>query len=275
MIVVFDNPFDLDVPPYPWKEARDHGSSRPEAMLVRTPMPGRNENASGSCLGFVFENHMDIGIVGVGNLGFALGSLWAEKGHHVCFSFSRSLTRLKSAAVAAGSNATHGTPVEAAQFGQIVLLAAHWLQVPQIVCELEPHLSGKPVMTCVVPWNSRKDGLALGADNSAAEEIARLAPAAHVVEALPFLAEGLVAQGPLLGTERPTVFCCGNEPSAKETVALLLEDLNMIPLDAGDVTYARFLEPAMALLWRLAIGHGEGTDIALKLLHRQKCGPWY
>lgn len=211
---------------------------------------------------------MNIGIVGAGKMGFGMGSLWAEKGHRVCFSYSRSPAKLEATVVAAGSNATLCTPASAAQFGQVVLLAIHWPQAPQIVGEIRPYVAGKPLLTCVVPWNANHHGLCLGADNSAAEEIARLAPEAHVVEALPLLAEGLYAPSRLFGSERATLFYCGNDTSAKETVALLLEELDMQPLDAGDLTSARLLEPAAALLWQLAIVNGEGTDIALKLLRR-------
>jgi predicted dinucleotide-binding enzyme len=201
-------------------------------------------------------------------MGFGMGSLWVEKGHQVCFSYSRSLAKLEATVAAAGNNASLCTPTEAAQFGQVVLLAIHWPQVPQVVGEIQPHLAGKPLLTCVVPWNPNHNGLGVGTDSSAAEEIARLAPEAHVVEALPLLADGLYAPSRLFGPERATLFYCGNDTPAKETVALLLEELDMQPLDAGDLTSARYLEPTAALLWHLAIGKGEGTDIALKLLRR-------
>jgi predicted dinucleotide-binding enzyme len=211
---------------------------------------------------------VNIGIIGAGNLGFSLGSLWAEKGHQVCFSYSRSPAKLEATVAAAGINATLCTPQTAAQFGQVVLLAIHWPQVPLVVSEVRPYLAGKPLLTCVVPWNLNRNGLRVGTDSSAAEEIARLAPAAHVVEALPLLAEGLYAPSRLFGSEKATLFYCGNNTAAKETVALLLEELDVQPLDAGDLTSARYLEPAAALLWHLATGKGEGTDIALKLLRR-------
>ena len=112
---------------------------------------------------------MNIGIVGAGHIGFSMGRLWAEKGHRVCFSYSRSSAKLAATVAAAGINATVCTPVEAAQFGQVVLLAIHWPQVPQVVDELQPYLAGKPLLTCVLPWNPRHNGLSVGTDNSAAE----------------------------------------------------------------------------------------------------------
>jgi len=211
---------------------------------------------------------MKIGIIGAGHIGFGMGSLWAEKGHEIGFSYSRSPAKLKAAVAAAGGHACFCTPVEAAQFGQVVLLAIHWPQVPQVVCELRPYMAGKPLLTCVIPWNQEHTGLCIGRNHSAAEEIARLAPEAHVVEALPLLADGLYAPSRLFAQERATLFYCGNEASAKEVAAFLLEELDMQTMDAGNLTSARLLEPTAALLWELAIGMGVGTEIALKLLMR-------
>ena len=212
---------------------------------------------------------MKIGIVGAGNMGFGMGSIWAEKGHQVCISYSRSQARLAATVAAAGVNATVCTPTEAAEFGEVVLLAIHWPQVPQVVREIRPFLKSKALLTCVVPWNPNCNGLAVGTNSSAAERIARLAPKAHVVETLPILAGGLYSPTRTFGSERATLFYCGEDTLAKEKVASLLDDLETEPIDAGSLTKARFLEPAAALLWHMAIGEGEGTDIALKLLRRR------
>jgi predicted dinucleotide-binding enzyme len=195
-----------------------------------------------------------------------MGALWAEKGHRVCFSHSRSQAKLDATVASAGVNAAAATASSAAEFGEVVLLAIHWPQVAEIVVELSPVLAGKTLMTCVVPWNAHRGGLSTGTHDSAAEEIARLAPDAHVVEALPFTADGLVNQPSLAEAQRTTVFYCGENAEAKAKVAVLLEDFGVRPYDAGDLKTARYLEPTMALLWHLAIGQGAGTEIAFKLV---------
>ncbi len=211
---------------------------------------------------------MNIGIVGSGKVGFGMGSSWAEKGHRVCFSYSRSPSRLQSMVASASFDARVCSPAEAATFGEVVVLAIHWPQVPLVLSEIVPYITDKPLLTCVVPWNSAHTDLSLRAANSAAEEIARLAPDAHVVEALPLLAEGLYAPCRFIGGQRATLFYCGAGALAKETVAGLLEELGVEPVDAGELKCARLLEPCAALLWHLAVAEGEGTDIALKLLRR-------
>jgi predicted dinucleotide-binding enzyme len=211
---------------------------------------------------------MYIGIVGAGNMGFGMGRIWAENGHQVCLSYSRSPIKLAASVAEAGINATLCTPIEAVEVGEVVVLAIHWPQVPQVVVELRPYLSGKPILTCVLPWNPHHNGFSVGKDNSAAEEIARLAPEAHVVEALPILSDGLYAPSRLFGSEKASLFYCGNNEAAKEIVAPLLAELDTQPVDAGALTSSRYLEPMAALLVRLAREQGAGMDIALELLDR-------
>lgn len=65
---------------------------------------------------------MNIGIIGSGNMGSALGTIWAKKGHQVIFSYSRDPARLEAIAAAAGENAQVGTPGEAVQSSDVVLI---------------------------------------------------------------------------------------------------------------------------------------------------------
>jgi predicted dinucleotide-binding enzyme len=61
---------------------------------------------------------------------------------------------------------------------------------------------------------------------------------------------------------------CGDDASAKATVARLGEDLGFDMIDAGPLSSARMLEP-LALLWvYLAYGKGLGSDVAFELLRR-------
>ena len=62
---------------------------------------------------------MKIGIIGSGNVGSALGKIWAEKGHEVMFS-SRHPEKSKALAQSVGNNASSGLPVEAVKFGDVV-----------------------------------------------------------------------------------------------------------------------------------------------------------
>src|SRR5262245_43847139 len=104
---------------------------------------------------------MKIGIVGAGNMGFGMGRIWAESGHQICMSYSRNPAKLAASVKAAGINARICTPIEAAEFGDVVLLSIHWPQVPQVVGEIQPYLAGKALLTCILPWNARRNGLSI------------------------------------------------------------------------------------------------------------------
>jgi len=57
----------------------------------------------------------------------------------------------------------------------------------------------------------------------------------------------------------------GDDPQAKATVTTLLAALPAAVTDAGDLTAAHFIEPAMMLLVRLAYGLGLGPRVGLRL----------
>ncbi len=66
---------------------------------------------------------MRIGILGSGLMGGKLGTIFARAGHDVVFSYARSEQKLKRLAREAGGDARAGTPREAAQGSDAVLLA--------------------------------------------------------------------------------------------------------------------------------------------------------
>jgi predicted dinucleotide-binding enzyme len=93
---------------------------------------------------------MRVGILGSGLMGGKLGTLFARAGHEVVFSYSRRPEKLKRLARNAGGNARAGTPGEAAQEADAVLLAVHWLQIDDVLKE-SGDLSGKVIVTCCLP----------------------------------------------------------------------------------------------------------------------------
>src|SRR5438552_12871255 len=74
-----------------------------------------------------------IGILGSGLMGGKLGTIFARAGHEVVFSYARSEQKLKRLARDAQGNARAGTPREAAQEADAVLLAVHWSRVEDVL----------------------------------------------------------------------------------------------------------------------------------------------
>jgi len=110
-------------------------------------------------------------------------------------------------------------------------------------------------------------GLAVGTTTSAAEEIAKLAIAARVVEAMPLFAEVLHSPSREFSGQVPTVFYCGDDAEAKAIAADLLRETEVEPIDAGPLRNARYVEPAGMLLVQLAYAQQMGP-VAVKLLQR-------
>src|SRR6478752_2215438 len=76
---------------------------------------------------------MRIGILGSGLMGGKLGTLFAQAGHEVVFSYSHDHKKLERLARKAGPQAQAGTPAEAARGADAVLLAVHWSRVDDVL----------------------------------------------------------------------------------------------------------------------------------------------
>jgi predicted dinucleotide-binding enzyme len=189
-----------------------------------------------------------IGILGAGNVGGALGRLWAAKGHDVVFG--------KRGA----SNA------EAASAAQVIVLTVPWPAAQEAVRDCGD-LAGKILVDCTNPLASDLKGLTVGLTTSAAEQVAAGAPGAKVVKA--FNTIGAMNFGNAnFGGVAADGFYCGDDAAAKNVVNGLISDAGMNPVDVGPLRNARLLEP-LAMLWiDLAVNQKQGSNHAFKLLRR-------
>jgi len=201
-------------------------------------------------------------IIGAGSLGSALGERLGRAGHRVMFGGGTSAQD-----AAARQGALVGTNAEAVAFGDVVILAVPFAAIDAALADAGS-LEGRVLWSCVNAFRPDLSGLAVGVDNSAAEEVARRARGARVVSALPPFAHGIAA--PSLGYDgelTPTVFVCGDDEGAKRIVEGLVRDIGAHPVDAGPLTAARLVEPAMMLVVSLAYA-GVPRDLGLRLLER-------
>src|SRR6266851_1315525 len=125
---------------------------------------------------------MRIGILGSGLMGGKLGTIFARAGHEVVFSYARSEQKLKKLARDAKGKARAGTPREAAQDADAVLLAVHWSRVDDVL-QQAGDLSGKVIVTCSLPMSADDSGLVVGHTSSGAQELAKRLPRSKVVAA--------------------------------------------------------------------------------------------
>jgi predicted dinucleotide-binding enzyme len=208
---------------------------------------------------------MRIGILGSGLMGGKLGTIFARAGHEVVFSYARGRSKLERLAREAGGNARAGTPAEAAEEADAVLLAVHWSRVGDVL-EQAGDLSGKVVVTCSLPMNDDDTELVVAHTSSGAEELAARVPGARVVSAF-----GTVPSEVLFGVfegrgaaSRPGLVYCGDDEEAREVAAGLIRDVGFDPVDAGPLRIARYAEPFALLVARLAYEGDGGPELAYR-----------
>lgn len=188
---------------------------------------------------------MNIGIIGSGNVGSTLGELWAKAGHQVMFSFSRHPERLQTLAERIGSNATSGTPAEAANFADVVLFAPNFWLVQEAIAQAGS-LAGKIVIDTTNPYRWAKSGdivRMIGENISGAETIQKLLPGTRLVKAYSSFQPSTLwrsAQRPL--EQRLAIAIASDDKAAKTIVAQLAEDSGGRPFDLGSLRNASLME---------------------------------
>jgi len=220
---------------------------------------------------------MRIGILGSGLMGSKLGTIFARAGHDVVFSYARSEQKLKRLARDAGpfdsrrslraGRARAGTPREAAEDADVLLLAVHWSRVNDVLKQAGD-LSGKVIVTCSLPMNKDDTRLAIAHTSSGAEALARKVRNADVVSAFGTVPSEVlfdVFAGKRRRRHRPSLLFCGDAARAKRVAMRLIRDVGFEPVDAGPLRIARYLEPFTLAIAQLAYEGDAGPAIAYRV----------
>jgi len=208
---------------------------------------------------------MRIGILGSGLMGAKLGTLFARAGHEVVFSYARSEKKLRRLADEAKGKARSGTPREAAQNSDALLLAVHWSRVDDVLGQAGD-LSGKVIVSCSLPMNEANTALVIAHTSSGAEALAAKVPKARVVSAF-----NTIPSEVLFGVyearrraSRPGLVYCGDDQRAKKVAVELIGNVGFEPIDAGPLKIARYTEPFALLVAQLAYEGNEGPELAYR-----------
>jgi len=214
---------------------------------------------------------MRVGILGSGRMGAKLGTIWARAGHAVVFSYSHSEHKLEKLARAAGKKTRAGTPADAAQQADALLLAVHWSRVDDVLHQAGD-LSGKVIVSCSLPMNADDTALVVAHTSSGAEELARKIPAARIVSAFSTVpSEVLFAVfAARRRANRPNVVYAGDDAKSKRVAAKLIRDAGFDPVDAGPLTVARYIEPFTMLVGQLAYERPGGPELAYRFLRYRR-----
>ena len=126
---------------------------------------------------------MRIGVLGAGMMTEALAGAWVRAGHEVLIG---GRTPQKSAELAKRIGALAGTLREAAEFGEVILLAVRregLVTTLELAGAPEGTLAGKTVIDCGNAVDITDFSLVTWEGKSLAEQAQRLAPGSHVVKA--------------------------------------------------------------------------------------------
>ena len=211
---------------------------------------------------------MNIGIVGgTGREGRGIAVRWAKAGHSVTIG-SRDAAR--GEAKARELTEEHGVTlrgagnVECCEGADVVLLAIPYGGHTETLRELSDDLAGKIVVDITVPLAPPKvRSVNLPEGKSAALEAqAILGERAKVVATLHHISSDHLGD-PDHGFETD-VLVCGDDPSARATVASLVEDLGLRAIEAGVLKNAIALESMTPVLLFINKKYGaEGAGIKI------------
>ncbi|WP_395297407.1 NADPH-dependent F420 reductase [Kitasatospora hibisci] len=199
---------------------------------------------------------MRIGVIGSGAMATALGGAWARAGHDVLVG-GRDPGAASRAAAAAGGGTRNGTPADAAESGEAVLVAVPADAARRVVGELAAELAGRTLLDCTVPMAPGPDGPVVttaGGPDSVAAQLAAAAPGARVAKVFGICHESIWT------LDRPS-FCgaplavpfCTDDPAAAALVTGLVSSMGCTPLPCGGLARAGLLESAAVLaigIWR-------------------------
>jgi predicted dinucleotide-binding enzyme len=214
---------------------------------------------------------MNVGILGTGDVGKALGRGFIALGHAVKMG-ARDARNEKALAWARemGAAASAGTFGDAASFGEVIVLATLGVANESAITTAGPdNFRGKVLIDATNPLDftgGMPPRLAVQGNDSGGERVQRLLPDAHVVKAFNTVGNAFMFRPDFPGGP-PDMFICGNHDHAKAKVTAILKDFGWGVVDVGGIESSRYLE-AMCMVWVLAAMHSNDWNQAFKLLRK-------
>jgi len=212
-----------------------------------------------------------IGIIGSGTVGQTLATGFLKYGYEVKIG-SRDLTKLSAWKSTAGEGGSIGSFAEAAQFGEIIVLATKGsaaLNALQLAGKV--NLTDKTIIDTTNPIADTppENGVLnffTELNDSLMERLQNAFPEAHFVKAFNSIGGSLMIN-PDFGAEKPTMFICGNDQKAKDEVAEICILFGFETADMGTVEAARAIEP-LCMLWCIPGFRENKWSHAFRLLKR-------
>jgi predicted dinucleotide-binding enzyme len=193
-----------------------------------------------------------IAIIGTGDLGDSFGARLAELGYPVIYgSRNPNSERVQVVVAKTGNGASAASQQEAASLGDIIILPIPWPAMETAAQNLG-NLDGKIVVDPSVPWIQGDDGYPeVSAKPSSAELIQSWNPNARVVKAFGTMGS-MIIDDPSTVDGPVTIPIASDHRGAKETVARLVNEMGLDPVDFGPLRMARSIE-ALAMIYMIPL----------------------
>lgn len=179
------------------------------------------------CMNQAMADTLKISVIGAGNVGSTLGTLWIKAGHSVMFS-SRHPEELTDLVKASGPRARVGSVSDAAAWGDVIVLTIPYGSMPTISKQLQGKLAGKVVLSASNPFSGRDAEVGRKAlDQGVALADQQYLPGVHLVRA--FNAISYASMKSQSGKDKaiPTF---ADDDQAREVGARLVRDAGFIPV---------------------------------------------
>ncbi len=188
-----------------------------------------------------------VAIIGTGDMGDSLGPRFVELGYEVVYG-SREPDGDKAQAVVqlTGGNSRATSQREAAQAGDIVILAVPWPAMETVAQNLGP-LDNKIVIDISFPQKQGEDGYYVPLlETSSAEMIQQWNPGARVMKTFALQASYVIDDPGVVGGP-VTIPIAADDREAKEQIAGIIVEMGLDPVDAGPLRLSRELEAMQRL----------------------------
>jgi predicted dinucleotide-binding enzyme len=188
---------------------------------------------------------MRIGIIGAGMIGSTMAKLWADAGHTVLIA-SRHPEELEPVIAELGPNASAGAPVDAAAFGEVVLLTVPLAAIPQLADDLAPSLSGKVVLDTGNAYEKRDGAAAREATHypkGSAGWAAAMFPGARWVKAFNTVYFKVLEREAHRDGDRVGIPLASDDRQALDIAAGLVRDAGFDPVIIGPLARGKEFEP--------------------------------
>jgi predicted dinucleotide-binding enzyme len=214
------------------------------------------------------ERIMKVGILGSGDVAKALAAGFVKYGHNVMMG-TRDPAKMADW-LAQHRGAQTGSFSDTAKFGEVVVLAVKGtVALEALGAAGASNLAGKPVIDATNPIADAPpvNGVLkffTSLDESLMERLQREFPGARFVKAFNSVGHAFMINPQFKGG-KPTMFICGNDEAAKQTVRGILDQFGWETADMGKAEAARAIEP-LCMLWLIPGFLRDQWSHAFKLL---------